>query len=193
VAQERSPRRAVIIDIDGTLAHMGERDPLDFENVGNDTLNKNVAAFIRHACRRAHIIYLTGRPESARKETERWLHKHDLLAPRVKWADVFMRADGDLRPSAVVKRELLREQITPRWNIILALEDYRPNADMLREEGIECWLVDKGDYTETWEHGPLQKFRRWFRTHRIGWALLRTAIMLGSGGAAFVGLYWIFG
>jgi len=69
------------------------------------------------------ILVVTSRHELYRALTHRWFNQHDI---RVE--DMFMRADGDYRPSPVIKRELLERILCDisREEIAIAYDD-RPD------------------------------------------------------------------
>jgi predicted kinase len=134
---------AVLVDIDGTVALMNGRDPYDMERVGEDTPNDAVIAAVRamHAAGNA-VIYCTGRNEWCRAETEAWLD----LYVGVPYEGLFMRADGDSRRDADVKRELFDDEIRDRWRIMGVFDDRRHVVRMWRSLGLTVFHVAEGDY-----------------------------------------------
>jgi len=83
------PPRAIICDIDGTLAHIGERSPYDWHRVGEDTLDQVVIDILRHFNDRV-IILVSGRDESCRNETQQWLSDN-----KVPFQHLYMRPEKD--------------------------------------------------------------------------------------------------
>jgi hypothetical protein len=92
----------------------------------------------RHACA---VVVNTGRPETARDATERWLKRFfrvDLL---------FMRSTADFRPTSVVKHDHLIRNILPIYGSAdaYAFEDNNSSLDMYRGSGVaafaapNCW------------------------------------------------------
>lgn len=65
------------------------------------------------------VVYLTGRPERCREDTERWLRAHGLPA-----GELHMRRDGDRRPARLAKLEVLRT--LRRANPVAVLVDDDP-------------------------------------------------------------------
>ncbi len=101
------------MDIDGVVADVRhrleylDRRPKDWEAffracVRDPVLPEGRAVAVRLASEHT-LIYLTGRPERWRTETESWLAAAGLPA-----GVVHMRSDTDRRPSAVVKVGVLR-------------------------------------------------------------------------------------
>ena len=64
------------------------------------------------------VIYLTGRPERTRQDTEAWLSRYGLPPGRL-----LMRRDTDRRPSAVMKLGQLRKLAAERQVAILVDDD----------------------------------------------------------------------
>jgi predicted kinase len=134
---------AVLVDIDGTVALMNGRDPYDMERVGEDIPNEAVIAAVRamHAAGNA-VVYCTGRNDWCRDATEAWLEEH----VGVPYEGLFMRADGDSRRDADVKRELFDDEIRDRWRIVGVFDDRRHVVRMWRSLGLTVFHVAEGDY-----------------------------------------------
>lgn len=67
---------AIIVDLDGTLALIGDRSPYDADECGLDTVNPAVAAVMGWAAAAGYAIVLVsgrGVKASHRKYTEQWL------------------------------------------------------------------------------------------------------------------------
>jgi beta-phosphoglucomutase-like phosphatase (HAD superfamily) len=102
-----------VLDLDGVLAdarhrlHHLERSPKDWaaffaEAVSDPVLPEGVA--VAERLRDGHrVVYLTGRPERWRHDTETWLSLHGFPPGRV-----YMRGDQDRRPARVMKIGVLR-------------------------------------------------------------------------------------
>jgi hypothetical protein len=129
---------AIIVDIDGTLAHMSGRSPYDYSKVSEDALDTIIAGITR---RYKHVIVMSGRPEACRVATEKWLCKHD-----VRFDGLFMRPDGDKRSDVVVKRELYRQFVEPNYSIDFVLDDRNRVVEMWRDNGLKCLQVADGNF-----------------------------------------------
>jgi len=77
-----------------------------------------------------NIIFSTARNEKCKEATERKLHSYG-----INFLELYMRRDGDLRPSAEVKKEHL-EDIMKRYNVILFIDDDLSNCEMAKSMGI---------------------------------------------------------
>lgn len=134
---------AVMCDIDGTLALIGDRGPYDFSRCELDLLNEPV----RHALdafRRADgdvIVLLSGRSEEHRTQTESWLRRH-----RVPYDELWMRAAGDTRRDDVVKAELFDAHVRHRYAVRVSLDDRDRVVAVWRRMGLPTWQVNYGDF-----------------------------------------------
>ena len=145
--------RAVAIDLDGTLCNVSHRvhyvkqNPPDwtsfFDACVNDTPNPAVAALVRMAHdARYTILFVSGRPETHRRQTETWLERHELaLHDRL-----LMRPEGDYRADDVVKRELYEQYIAGRYDILFVVDDRASVVAMWRSLGLTCLQVAEGNF-----------------------------------------------
>lgn len=143
--------RAVIFDIDGTLADLEHRRKhlpdwgKFFADMHLDTPITPVVRLQKDIRSMGKIIILcTGRPEEHRRTTEVWL-KDNLIG----WDYLFMRPSGDYRSDVIVKREILHEKIRgemPSIEIDYVVDDRQCVVDMWREEGLVCLQCAPGDF-----------------------------------------------
>lgn len=82
------------------------------------------------------------RHESGRRDTDRWIRQHVTSSP----GPLFMRADGDGRKDAVVKRELFDKHVRHEYNVVAVLDDRQQVVDMWRSLGLTCLQVAPGDF-----------------------------------------------
>ncbi|MEU8839465.1 HAD family acid phosphatase [Streptomyces roseus] len=106
-------RPLAVFDIDNTLAdtdhrqHFLEGRPRDWDGFfgaapADPPLARGVALAVEQAAD-CEVVYLTGRPERCRADTEEWLTRHGLPEGRV-----WMRGNQDRRPARSTKLEVLR-------------------------------------------------------------------------------------
>lgn len=132
----------LIVDLDGTLALIGDRSPYAAEHCERDSLNKPVANFMDNWStlyreEERQIILMSGRQELHRPQTEKWLDDNEIV-----YDALFMRATGDNRNDAIVKRELFDAHIRDKFDVYLVLDDRTKVVRMWREElGLTCWQV----------------------------------------------------
>lgn len=132
-----------VIDIDGVVAdvthrlhHLDSR-PKDwgsfFTAAADDPplaegVRRVQALLVDH-----EVVYLTGRPEWLRSDTERWLAEHGIAG-----AALHMRRRGDRRPARQTKSETLRRLSRGR-DVALVLDDDPEVVEALQAEG---WPVE---------------------------------------------------
>lgn len=135
--------RAVLVDVDGTVALMGERGPFDWSRVGEDTPNGPVIAVVRALFAAGYrIVVMSGRSEECRTATEAWLSEH----LGVPFTGPFMRAAGDFRKDAVVKRELFDAQIREAYDVVCVLDDRDQVVEAWRAMGLTVLQVAEGNF-----------------------------------------------
>jgi hypothetical protein len=129
----------IIVDVDGTLAHMTDRGAFDWLKVGQDTLDPAVYYLVLGFYQQGfEIIILSGRDSICREETIQWLNRKS-----VPFNHLYMRREGDRRKDSVVKEELFWEYIADDNNVIAVVDD-RPQVTRLwRELGLK--VFDVGD------------------------------------------------
>ncbi len=117
-----------VVDIDGVLAdpahrthHLSKR-PKDwdafFAEVGGDGLLEHGRALLHDLADEHDVVLLSGRPESARRDTELWLDRHGIAVSRL-----VLRADADHRPAPVMKGDLIRGIGGPDEVVIVVDDD----------------------------------------------------------------------
>lgn len=143
----------VILDIDGTISDCShrkcfvEQKPKNWEAFRNpefvmkDKLIKQVHDVLLGLDKTNNIslIVVSGRNEEDREVTESWLREHHIF-PTV----CYFRKDGDYRPDAVVKRELLQQIRERGYNPTIVFDDRLSVCRMWAEEGIFCFCVNQG-------------------------------------------------
>lgn len=102
----------VIVDIDGTIAHVGDRlkylkqSPKDwdkfYESCFDDNPIEEIIDLLKSISHKYQFVFCTGRRESVRQQTEMWLDKHGLKGM------LLMRPNNDYRHDTEVKPELLK-------------------------------------------------------------------------------------
>lgn len=136
---------AVLCDIDGTVALKGARNPHDETRVHEDRPNLGVIRIAESLNAVGYpIIFMSGRKETCREATVRWLADH------IPWSVgclLYMREAGDNRKDSIVKRELFDRHIRGRYNVAAVLDDRDQVVKMWREElGLTCLQVAEGSF-----------------------------------------------
>ena len=135
-------KKAVIVDIDGTVATRTNRDPYDYSKVLDDATKPDVIEVVKALWQSGNeILFVTARDDICFDDTYEWIRLH--CPPAVK---LFMRKTGDIRNDSVVKREIYEELIKPKWEVLCVLDDRQRVVDMWRSIGLTCLQVDYGDF-----------------------------------------------
>lgn len=141
VPDERLPA-AVLIDLDGTCAIMGDRSPYDDLSAHLDTPNESVRVVALGLLRQRILpVYVSARQERSRDVTREWLEHHGF--PN---GPLIMRATGDQRKDWVVKNEIFDTKIAPRYNVLFCLDDRNVVVDMYRRKGLSVHQVNDGNF-----------------------------------------------
>ncbi|CAB4182935.1 polynucleotide kinase [uncultured Caudovirales phage] len=140
---------SIIVDIDGTLAHMNGRSPYDYSKVSTDTLDETVASIVRRYYQRdimsdlpdTYVVIVSGREAVCKPETEQWLADNG-----IRYDELYMRAAEDKRDDRIVKQEIYEANIKPRFNVRFVLDDRDRVVKMWREQGLKVLQVAEGDF-----------------------------------------------
>ena len=124
--------KAVVFDLDKTvLVHNGKRSPFDWSDLSGDTPIEGIKSIINSFYNSSiYIIFLTGRPESSRRNTESWLKDN-----KIKYNSLIMKEGSPYQKSAITKRESMLE-IQKDFNVLLVFEDMQPCVDMYKDLGL---------------------------------------------------------
>jgi hypothetical protein len=146
VQQDASLPKAVLVDIDGTVAEKGKRNPFEWSRVGEDTPKLSVIHVVKSLKASGYeIIFFSGRDSVCRQLSIDWLKLH------FNWQDadfqLFMRAENDGRKDSIVKKELFEQHIVGKYYIDLVIDDRNQVVEMWRKDlGLTCLQVDYGDF-----------------------------------------------
>ena len=132
---------AILVDVDGTLAHNdGHRSYYDYSSVAKDTVHNNVAAVTNAIAFDVYVLIVTGRPASSKEDTMHWLEENNIV-----YDDIYSRADGDSRPDALVKYEILTNKIAGKYNVLGVIDDRPSVCEMWRNVGVTTFQVGDPD------------------------------------------------
>ncbi len=133
-----------LVDIDGTLALRGDRDPFDWDRVGEDQPNAPIVAVVQALLLAGHrVAYLSGRKEQCRYQTEVWL-----CANVGFWDDcegLWMRGDHDNRPDVEIKRDLYTRHFA-HHDVLGVIADRASVVAMWRSLGLTVLQVAEGNF-----------------------------------------------
>ena len=131
---------AVLCDLDGTLAVIGDRSPYNADDCGLDQVNPAVASVLDWARAAGYAIVLVsgrGIKASHRTYTEQWLTWNG-----IEYDELLMRRPGDERPDHVVKAEIYEHRIRRRYDVFFIMDDRRDVVAMWRSLGLTVFQVD---------------------------------------------------
>lgn len=136
---------AILVDIDGTLAHMHNRSPYDETKVLDDDLDESVAYAVNGIWQRGgvDVILMSGRTDACREDTEAWLRKHGVC-----YNALYMRrsVEDKGRKDSEVKLDLFDEHIRGAYNIMFVLDDRNQVVEAWRGIGLKVFQVQEGDF-----------------------------------------------
>lgn len=143
VEQDAGLPKAIMCDLDGTLALLHKRGPFEELLCETDELNQPVANVISNYHKLGYkIILLSGRRDIARQQTENWLKTHT-----IPFDLLLMRRANDSSKDSLVKRKLFEENILHKFYIEFILDDRNQVVDMWRNElNLPCFQVFYGDF-----------------------------------------------
>lgn len=118
---DESLPKAVIFDIDGTLAHMNGRGPFDWDKVDTDTVDP-ILKRIFQSWASDELIVISGREDFCAVKTLKWLYDNGMPPDAL-----FMRKGGDNRKDTIIKEEIFWEHIAPNYNVLAVFDD-RPSV-----------------------------------------------------------------
>ena len=135
--------KAIICDLDGTLALINGRNPFDASKCDEDSLNEPVAnTLINYKKLKYSIILLSGREEKFREPTLRFLTKHS-----IDFDSLLMRKTSDSRKDAIIKKEIFDAEIRDKYFVEFVLDDRNQVVDMWRNElQLTCFQVYYGNF-----------------------------------------------
>ena len=142
---DTSKPKAVIVDVDGTVADMeGVRKPYEWHKVSRDKPRDMVIAMVNGLSNSGHkIIFLSGRDGSCHDDTMDWLRSHF-----GDFEKLLMREADDMRKDFIIKEELFW-RVADQYNIVGAIDDRHQVLRLWEELGIENVInVNRGVYNE---------------------------------------------
>lgn len=152
---------AIMVDLDGTLALIGDRSPYDAtgcdeKDLPNWPVIKTVLAM--HA-QGVKIIFMSGRDVKYRPETVRFIEKYCREIDLKLWGpggqpipyELHMRGELDLtkvdqRKDSIIKEELFDAHVRGKYNVLFVLDDRNQVCRKWRELGLTVFQVAEGDF-----------------------------------------------
>jgi predicted kinase len=144
MAQDESLPKAIMCDLDGTLALIGNRNPYDATQCDiSDKPNIPVVETLKLFYDKDYqIIFCSGREQKYEVSTRRFIK---LCLPFVNY-QLYMRQTGDKRKDAIVKEEIFNSFIKDKFYISHVLDDRNQVVEKWRQMGLTCFQVAAGDF-----------------------------------------------
>lgn len=134
--------KTIICDIDGTIAHMTNRSPYDWSRIGEDSLDETIRNLLfTFFISGYQIIFVSGRNESCREQTQKWLDKHALNF----YTGLYMRPIGNNEKDTIIKERIYEEHLK-HLEIEFVLDDRDQVVKMWRSKGLKCLQVAEGNF-----------------------------------------------
>lgn len=135
--------KAIVVDIDGTVALRGLRSPFDETRVGEDLPNEPVIEAVRlHLDAGYRVVFVSGRSYDCRSATRYWLNS---MLGNADF-ELFMRPADDNRKDSVVKRELFDTYVRDQYNVRAVYDDREQVVAMWRSLGLTVMQVAEGKF-----------------------------------------------
>lgn len=143
IEQNETLPKAIICDLDGTLALMNGRNPFDASKCDEDLLNVPVANILKNYHHLGYkILLVSGREDKFEEPTLRFLAKH-----QIPFDALLMRKTKDSRKDSIIKKEIYNEHIVANYFIEFVLDDRNQVVDTWRKElHLPCFQVFYGDF-----------------------------------------------
>jgi len=135
---------AIIVDIDGTIAKMVDRGPFEWSKVGSDQPIEPIINLVHILSDFYPILFLSGRDEICRPQTEKWLEQNTYIK---SYSKLFMRPQGNNEKDSIIKRRIYDTKIKNVYDVKYVLDDRDQVVKMWREElGLTCLQVAYGNF-----------------------------------------------
>lgn len=132
----------IIVDVDGTLALHETRNPYDYANCIEDSVNVPIwelVAMIQESRKNIVTIIVTGRSNQCTNNifidiktmTEAWLQKNN-----VHYDQFYIRPPFNNEPDYKFKKDIYDEYIKDRFNVLYVIEDRKQVIEMYRNLGL---------------------------------------------------------
>jgi predicted kinase len=141
--QNEDAPKAIIVDMDGTYALIGDRSPYDASKAHEiDFPNHSVVKTVELYSNAGYkIIFCSGREDKDRETTMMFIERH---SPNMEY-QLFMRNTGDSRPDDIVKEEIYRNEIERKYNIHCVFDDRLKVCRMWHRIGLNLMRIGDPD------------------------------------------------
>lgn len=140
-----SARKAILFDLDGTVAKHVARSPYDYSRVKTDAVHQHIRTMINGYYDSGYAVFgFSGRPDinNVRKDTEEWLEENGIW-----YHQLHMRPADQLTVNdADVKQFLFDKYIRDSYDVEVMLDDRNRVVRRMRKLGVNVLQVADGDF-----------------------------------------------
>lgn len=146
--RDESLPKAILCDLDGTLAIIGDRSPYDaskcdiVDHPNWPVINAVLAMYAQGY----NVVFMSGRDSKYREQTIRFIEKWVKVDDKPIKYELHMRALNDCRKDSIVKEELFNEHVRGKYNVEFVLDDRDSVCSKWREMGLTCFQVNFGNF-----------------------------------------------
>ncbi len=138
IKQDETLPKAIIVDIDGTVADISNRSPHNYTLCKFDKPIKHVIDIVKMFYDKgAHVIFVSGRQDSCLEDTKEWIIKHNIVPD----FDIYLRSEKDSREDIIVKNEIYETYIKGKYNILAIFEDRLKVCQFWHDNGFPLFRV----------------------------------------------------
>ena len=140
-----SAPKAILVDLDGTLAKHVSRSPYDYSRVFTDAVHEHIRTLVNgYYMSEYQVLGLSGRPDidNVRLDTEEWLEYNNILFHKLYMRPADMLTEND----ADVKQFLFDTYIRNNYNVEVMLDDRDRVVRRMRKLGLNVLQVAPGDF-----------------------------------------------
>lgn len=140
--QDESMPKAVIVDIDGTVADNVSRSPFNYAKVLEDKPIMETVEMVRLLHNSGYkVIFVSGREDICREDTQAWLQLHE-----IPYHELLMRQAGDSRKDSIIKKEIFTSLIQGKYYVAFVVDDRKQVKRMwVQELGLFVFDVNQQD------------------------------------------------
>ncbi|ADG60120.1 polynucleotide kinase [Acinetobacter phage Acj9] len=141
--------KAVIFDLDGTLADNSHRNAFEYWKLDKDKPVEFVVNLAKMYSKAGYeIVCVSGRNAGDAKDNKKFhrMTKEWLDAHNIPWDKLHMRAWDDRRKDDVTKEEIFWNKIAYEYNVECAFDDRDRVCELWRRIGVNCCQVAFGEF-----------------------------------------------
>jgi predicted kinase len=138
-------RKAILFDLDGTMAKHVSRSPYDYSRVKTDEVHPHIRTMVNGYYDSGYAVFgFSGRPDinNVREDTETWMSDNDIWFHKL-----YMRPADQLTVNdADVKQFLFDKYIRDNYDVEVMLDDRNRVVRRMRKLGVNVLQVADGDF-----------------------------------------------